>query len=1485
MVSDLLFGTPPTEGDTFSGAFRITSGNDFEGFEAIEQARKLMCHIQGTGLPHEQVTIYDVKVTKTSNRINLQMTDETWWITSTRNLDSFSQETMELAAGFGGISLGTSFLGAKSRLSLDFNSVACSHLRGLGIGPVLHMDLTHPSTPKKVHQHCQTSHPTGLFGFPCQPFSSQGHQCGTQDPRFQVFWSGLRLMYLTQCQAIVLECVQGAGSNETVQSALHALAEVMDFVVLQANLDLADHWVSRRARWWAILLPKEWQGPGLRDWQHDPSFQQVGDIVKHWGIWSEPEERELHLTLEEYCKYGSPQYGTDVRLLTMGQKAGTLLHSYGNALSRCPCGCRSSSFAEHSLLSRGLRGFFVTSRTSGAPRYLHHREAALILGVQNDVNFTLDCKTNLCLLGLIASPLQAIWTYASLLENFALTHPGTARIRPEIALQNYKFDLLRQTRDLFWTEDTTPPGHLTLVAEDGSQCVVASPTATTSAQLLQAQGFALEWGSVIRLMEEPDNHIERTIVLGTGPYRMTSSTKRQRRDPPNDLLLVTIFHEDTHWDDLIPAGSFIFQVLRQHGIEEVNHLADEFGLIYGADYRVWSSTRLWTIHAGSFPTLRMPSIVGGRGNDIDEILPIEHLGLHDGTIWSCLQYLVEDLPTAQIPYLIHPRIAQTLLSLPKEWVPSKPDMLEFEAQSIFCIFAHGEHWAFLHGEVCGPLINWKYIDGIPHKIKSAAFLLATRIAQICDFEMVGFQHSSIYQQAHPHTCGTIAIAHAMKEIGLPGDFTQDQILRTHDWLLSHQKPHHDPIVAFGPGFQEPVELLAELLIEKGVPASKAKDRAQTAMSKIGTKETIQALQQRNPWAAIKGLASRPQTMFRLVAPEELTKYVDSKAKYKFGADVKQAKGKKTNTHHHSAEPIKIDPDYLTLHTGHFRDAEGEGVPQIAFSEVEVEAVGIALCTPSQAEHFIASNQTISSGALALLLVQEPSKEIMQACKLEAVTFPAKYQGTEEHIILFGALKQLGTKKVTRHASSSSEKLQVIQNQVIKVQVYRDELAFPWLDFIQAPVRHLLNLMPVLQLCPGTNCGHGCGKTHAAVDEPLDGIVLEVWSRSYFFLEKGKAPPQQAELFSVYLRVPKSTVAGILNAQCMGVYIEPKADSPSLKDNTYQVIWLPNKDRQAADHACRSCAQAKGLVRLKNKFGIRVLTADEAAAFAQVRPDTVFISASVQRVFQVFPLPHGTTRASIIAFLKEIGWRAKPLQPGRAQAGAMSWNIGTSDDPPSEVLSGFGRDVLVSEVRTKQNAKAPQQVIASTRTQTHMRGITKGQTSDPWQMDVTKDPWYKASSPPAPAGASGKSHLSEVTEQIRNELKTSIRKEFESLSSSSQDASMIDTSAVQVYQTQNDDRMRKLEVTVTEVQAQNQQFQGWFQQLGNRQTALESSVSQVQSTLETHHHEFQKISTDVTNMNVTLRGEVRQAMIDSQGDMEKRFDRLEALMAKKMKGTE
>ena len=103
----------------------------------------------------------------------------------------------------------------------------------------------------------------------------------------------------------------------------------------------------------------------------------------------------------------------------------------------------------------------------------------------------------------------------------------------------------------------------------------------------------------------------------------------------------------------------------------------------------------------------------------------------------------------------------------------------------------------------------------------------------------------------------------------------------------------------------------------------------------------------------------------------------------------------------------------------------------------------------------------------------------------------------------------------------------IDTQVIKIQIYRDELEVAWDRFITAPVRMLIQAVETMQLCKGQNCGLECNKFHAGLDEMLDAVVLEVWSRSFLDDNGKKAESSTATIFTVFLRIPETALLKIL----------------------------------------------------------------------------------------------------------------------------------------------------------------------------------------------------------------------------------------------------------------------------------------------------------------------------------------------------------------------
>ena len=366
-----IFGGPIKAGLPLEGVFDIRRGED--GFLLGHRVPdRLAVGIQAAGLFDGRYTLYGFQVLPLDPPV-IAANEESWAVQTAFDPEHPSPYIMELCAGFGGMGIGSSFLGGQTLISVDINELAIGHLRQITNNKQVKMDINAKDAPFRMHQVTQGSAPTATMGFPCQPYSEQGHRLGTLDPRSKTLWGGLRVIFMTQCQSAFLECVPRAGRHPEVQKAIHSLASAMGWVVLQSDLELAHQWPSRRRRWWAILMPASWQTTGFSTWPSHSPYLNVGTIFGHFTHWDDHDEMDLRLNQTEINKFGDRAYGNDKRKLEENDVAAALLHSYANGTSPCPCHCRLQAFLETSLRSKGLRGYYIQVEEDEPPRFLHHR--------------------------------------------------------------------------------------------------------------------------------------------------------------------------------------------------------------------------------------------------------------------------------------------------------------------------------------------------------------------------------------------------------------------------------------------------------------------------------------------------------------------------------------------------------------------------------------------------------------------------------------------------------------------------------------------------------------------------------------------------------------------------------------------------------------------------------------------------------------------------------------------------------------------------------------------------------------------------------------------------------------------------------------------------------------------------------------------------------------------------------------------------------
>ena len=657
-----------------------------------------------------------------------------------------------------------------------------------------------------------------------------------------------------------------------------------------------------------------------------------------------------------------------------------------------------------------------------------------------------------------------------------------------------------------------------------------------------------------------------------------------------------------------------------------------------------------------------------------------------------------ELNEANKPFIFYPfRIRQFLdSSLPFGVCASWSSRYQESDGRILLILKIDGHWIFLTGipvEQNGLL--WTLYDGLRlgHLVLPVC-CLALRLCAVLQLEFDGLLIGKGLPQLQPHTCGTLALVHMALVLQLAKLDDMEEIDQLHTHLLLQQIGG----TFFGGGQAEVLQQLAELLATKGVPASAASDRAQLVLNKLGLTQLGTIMKNKNVWAALKAAASRPGNLFRLVTAEEQTAYVAQRANNKHGAQVNNHRSKKSAKSAKPFGPVHLDPDQFELDSAHFMDEHELPVEQIKFVEVEADTRRVALCTTSMAQHFLEAPKSISVEALALLFVGTPETDTIDKANLRKIVILAMCRGTKEHTLIFGYIMQLGDSEVQRSFTGQSSAPEVVATQVLKLQIFRDQLQADWHEFVAAPIRALVQRVEALQLCKGANCGTDCAKFHPAVDEQLDNVIFEIWARS-FLNEKGhKTTPKEAALFTVFLRIPEGALQRILVSTPVGVYAEPRGDMPRMQDDKYKVIWLPGATHDEAMHQCRTYSKAVCLVRMRTKYGIRVLKDDERTAWAHLRPGVDFVDFDIQLIFELFPLPHGTQRQAVCQLLKDWEWHAKPLQPGKGNFGHMAWRVGSKVPPPHHVMKGFQVDIVITQIKELKQPSHQPHMIASTKTQ-------------------------------------------------------------------------------------------------------------------------------------------------------------------------------------------
>ena len=144
---------------------------------------------------------------------------------------------------------------------------------------------------------------------------------------------------------------------------------------------------------------------------------------------------ELFLNADEMEAFGVNDSSFHRHLLNFKGKSPCAVHSWGNKMTACSCGCRALGLASWRLEQKGLFGLLLRN-AEGNIRHVHPNEAKILNGLDPVQDHGEQVRLTLSAVGQLASPLQSLWIFLCMSRHIeTLCYYGTCFINP---LNNFK---------------------------------------------------------------------------------------------------------------------------------------------------------------------------------------------------------------------------------------------------------------------------------------------------------------------------------------------------------------------------------------------------------------------------------------------------------------------------------------------------------------------------------------------------------------------------------------------------------------------------------------------------------------------------------------------------------------------------------------------------------------------------------------------------------------------------------------------------------------------------------------------------------------------------------------------------------------------------------------------------------------------------------------------------------------------------------------
>ena len=322
--------------------------------------------------------------------------------------------------------------------------------------------------------------------------------------------------------------------------------------------------------------------------------------------------------------------------------------------------------------------------------------------------------------------------------------------------------------------------------------------------------------------------------------------------------------------------------------------------------------------------------------------------------------------------------------------------------------------------------------------------------------------------------------------------------------------------------------------------------------------------------------------------------------------------------------VPLNPADFQVKHGFFLNQDATVATQK--ESIRGSSTGFVLLDAEASKPWISTPQTISSDELAAVVIGKCPVENSKECT--RVDLPV-FNKCGQPLILGCCLHQLGSKNL-KISSLKNGNIDIVDTSVLAFTVFKDEVeATVWNRMTKSPIRTIFEILH-------------------SIDVQLQ-LPVPPWGRSWRSV-KGPSSPEQADSFQCHARVETKQRNDIMRiAGQVGLYVTPK-DRQKNVDSDFGIIWLDMPLEQLKVTAS-TFPKGLGLVKVvkskasKVSRGLRVSAVDFQDAYKHFKPShDIPEVVNVTVVAKLSPTPVGASMDDIKKWLKQIGWKAKPMRP-------------------------------------------------------------------------------------------------------------------------------------------------------------------------------------------------------------------------------------------------